>query len=298
MVDSPNLSYSFYPGCSLTSTAVEFNRSIIESFKLLGISLKELNDWNCCGATALPSADSLLSYLLPARNLSLAEECNLDVAVACNACFVSLKRAERCLRENNSPIASRVREGLGEINREYRGRSQVVHVLDLLADDLGWDEIAKKQKRSLEGLKVAPYYGCQFSRPYSNLQEGENPQKMDRLLSLLGADVLEYDRKTKCCGGALITFNQDTAISLVNELLKEAVERGAEVIAVTCPLCHMNLDTYQSAVNKKLGTSYKIPVVFFTQLLGLSLGLSLAAVEAGRNFVPAEPVLAKVLGRS
>ncbi len=293
MSQSSGLKYAYFPGCSLQSSAVDYNRSILSTCTELGIELRELEDWNCCGTTAVTSTNLLLSYLLPARNLALAEEEGLDLAVACNSCLVTHRRVTGCFSLDISPLANKIRSSLHKIGRTFRGRVQVRHILDILAEDLGFEGLAGKVKRRLEGLKVVPYYGCQYSRPGAQLKEAEMPESMDQILDLLGVEVKEYSRKTKCCGGVLMTTKPEIAAALVNELLEEAADRGADAIVVTCPLCQMNLDIYQGDVNARFGRSYNLPVVYFTQLLGIALGVKLVELDVHRGFVPAEPLLRK-----
>ncbi|HCJ10993.1 MAG TPA: disulfide reductase [Clostridiales bacterium] len=284
--------FVFFPGCSLHSTAREYHDSTVQSMAVLGITLEELDDWNCCGATALSSADSLLSYALPARNLAMTQERGLPMAVACNSCFVTLNRVN-ALMETDAPYRSKVEETLKAIGRRLDGPVEIRHTLHIIYHDVGLDRIREKVKRRLEGLKVAPYYGCQIARPRHEFSDPEFPTEMDDILEAIGAEVVRYDRKTKCCGGALMTTKEDVVLELNEQLLREAQVRGADLIAVCCPMCQMNLDAYQGKINSRFGTDYKLPVVYFTQLLGFALGLDEKAMGFGRGFVPAGKHLKK-----
>jgi len=293
MTVSPVPRYSYYPGCSLESSARDYNQSVKVTFETLGVELNELKGWNCCGTSAAASVDTLLSYLLPARNLALAAEEGLDLAVACNGCFGSLKRAALLLEQDISPLANQVRDGLKEIGRSIRRSVPVRHILSILAEDVGFDRVREQVTHPLTGLRVVPYYGCQFSRPGMGLEEGEVPTVLDRFLEVLGAEVPAYHHKTKCCGGVLMTVKPDAAMEMVHDLLLEAAERKADLIAVTCPLCQLNLDAYQEDIKNAFGSDYSIPVVYFTQLLGVALGLDLGGLELNYSFVSSEPLLSK-----
>jgi heterodisulfide reductase subunit B len=258
----------------------------------LGVDLEELDDWNCCGATALSSTDTLLSYALPARNLALAEERQQELAVACNSCFVILNRTNTVM-ETDNPWRPKVREALTSIGRTLSGPVKIRHTLHILRDDVGVQRIRQKVKRRLDGLKVAPYYGCQIARPRYTKADTELPIEMDEVLDALGATVVQYDRKTKCCGGALMTTKEDMVLKLNEQLLGEAEARGAELIAVCCPMCQMNLDAYQGKINSRFGTHYSIPIVYYSQLLGFALGLDEEAMGFRRGFVPATRYLKK-----
>jgi heterodisulfide reductase subunit B len=167
------------------------------------------------------------------------------------------------------------------------------HILDVLANDISSDDIKAKVKVDLSGLKVAPYYGCQVIRPKPSFDDTENPQSMDRLTESLGAQVVPYPLKTRCCGGSLILSEQDIALGLIRKLLDNAVSNGADCIITVCPFCHLNLDAYQSVVNKKFNTNFKIPILFFTQLMGIAFGIDNKALGLRENIVPTEKILAK-----
>jgi heterodisulfide reductase subunit B len=177
-------------------------------------------------------------------------------------------------------------------NLEYRGTLTVRHLLDILVKDVGREAIEAKVVRPLEGLKVAPYLGCAFSRP-SGIDDSEFPTALDELLSWMGADVVDYPLKAACCGGILMMSDkQDVALKLVHTLLAEAVRRGATCLATACPLCHLNVEAYQGQVNARFGTNFSLPVLFFTQLLGVSMGLSKKDLGLGEELVSAKTLLA------
>jgi len=277
--------YAYYPGCSLEKTQRGYDASVREVFAALGQELIEIDDWNCCGATVYMSTKETVSLAVSARNLALAERMGLDVIAPCSSCFTVLAKTNRILSE--IPEMHRdVNEALAEGGLSYSGKTVVRHPLDVLMNDIGIGEILRRQKRSLHGLKIAPYYGCQIVRPDKGFDDRENPLLMDRLFRKCGGDVVPYPMKVRCCGGMLMTTFEETALKLNMELLECAVQNGADVIVTTCPLCHFNLEAYQDKINKHFGTSYAIPILYFTQLLGVVLGKESGKLGLDASFIP------------
>ncbi|MEW6661754.1 MAG: CoB--CoM heterodisulfide reductase iron-sulfur subunit B family protein [Bacillota bacterium] len=264
--------YAYYPGCSNHSSSIDYDESTKAVFSALGIRLIGLDDWNCCGTTAVSSVDPLVSMALSARNLALVENHGYEtLAVTCNSCYSMLRRAGDYCRD--SAFAPAMTSVLASVNRVCQGRVAVRHVLDLLVNDVGVAKIRAIVRYPLNGIKIAPYYGCLIGRPKASFDDSEFPTSMDELLSVVGLEVVPFDRKTKCCGSTLMTSKEDVALALNEEILNESVQRGADGIAVLCPMCHLNLDAYQSKINKKFKTSYNVPVLYFTQLLGMAMGI-------------------------
>ncbi|MFC1870353.1 CoB--CoM heterodisulfide reductase iron-sulfur subunit B family protein [Chloroflexota bacterium] len=256
--------YAYYPGCALESTAGEYHRSILEVCQALGIELVEIPDWTCCGASSAHMTDYWLSHALPARNLALAEEQGMDIAVACPACFQRLKSTQLAARDDPE-LKERL---IGLIDLTWGARYEVRHILDIIYHDIGAERMKEEVTRPLEGLKVACYYGCYLVRPpkLTGCDDPENPQTMDRLLQAAGAEVLDWDGKVECCGGSLALSEKGLAAKLVTHIAKAAQAAGAEALVTACPLCQLNLEMRQD-VKKPL------PVFYFTELLGLALGL-------------------------
>jgi heterodisulfide reductase subunit B2 len=283
--------YTYYPGCSLESAAKAYDISLRTVFRLLGHDLNELEDWNCCGSTAYTSVAETTALAVCARNLALAEQQGVDLVAPCSACYTVLNKTDRFLREQPE-LKRKVGEALAEAGLSYKGNLRIRHPLDVLMNDVGLDAIALKATRPLEGIKVAPYYGCQIVRPERSFDDRENPMMLDEMFGRLGATVVDYSMKVRCCGGMLMTTVDDVALKLCSELLQCAVDAGADVIATTCPLCQINLEAYQDQINRRFKTKIRIPVVFFTQLLGLALGASRAEVALDSQLIPFEPALA------
>lgn len=267
------MKYAYYPGCSLEKTQRGYDQSVRAIFNALEQELVEIEDWNCCGATIYMSVKETVSLSVSARNLALAEQMGLEIIAPCSSCFTVLAKTNRIL--NQVPeMHKNVNAALAESNLAYHGKTKVRHPLDVLINDIGIDTIMRKSKRSLNGLKVAPYYGCQIIRPERGFDDPENPILMDKLFSKCGAESVYFPMKVRCCGGMLMTTFEDVALKLNRELLECAEVNGADLIVTTCPLCHMNLEAYQERINSIFNTNYNMPVLYFTQLLGLVLGIS------------------------
>ncbi|MBI5822487.1 MAG: CoB--CoM heterodisulfide reductase iron-sulfur subunit B family protein [Chloroflexi bacterium] len=284
--------YAYYPGCSLESMATSYNLSTLEVAQTLGVELKEIKDWNCCGATAYFPVDELLAHTLVARNLALAEKDGLsDFVAPCSACYKNAYFTNAYLKKDPD-LAEHINYALEADNLHINGTMTVRHLIEVFIEDVGLDEIGKKVTHPLKGLRVAPYYGCQLLRPRKENQNVENPQFFENLLSALGAEAVDYPSKTRCCGGSLIVTNRKAALDMVHILLQDAVNRKADVIATTCPMCNVNLEVYQNQVNREFGTQYSIPVMYFTQLMGVALGIKPAKLGIGKEVVSGEPALA------
>ena len=277
--------YAYYPGCSLESLAKEYDSSAREVANYLGLELNELQDWNCCGATAYFPVDELLAYSLVARNLAIAEKTGLtDFVSPCSACFKNAYFTNAYLKEDPD-LADHINFALEEDDLHVNGILNVRHLIEVFIEDVGLDEIKSKTTNPLTGLRIAPYYGCQMLRPRrSQEEEVENPRFFEDLLLAIGAEPVDYATKTRCCGGSLIITNRKAALDMVHILLQEAVKQEAKVIATTCPMCNVNLAVYQSQVNQAFGTHFSIPVMYFTQLMDLALGLDKEHMRFEKEF--------------
>lgn len=282
------MKYAYFPGCSLKGLGRAYEESLLPVMRRLGVELVELDDWNCCGATAYMSVDERQATVLAARNLALAEKTgSVNLLTPCSACYLVLNKAMHNMAEFPE-IRYSVEHALNSAHLSFSGKTAVRHPLDILIHDVGLDVIKEKVVRPLKGLKVAPYYGCQVVRPYATFDDAWNPTTMDRLLATLGAEVIHYPLKTKCCGGSLTGTVPEAGLRLTYILLKEAVRRGADVVATICPLCQFNLDAYHDQIVRRWGPA-RIATVYFTQLMGLAFGISTEELGLKRNFVPMQP---------
>jgi len=287
--------YTYFPGCSPSHGGTKaYGWSAQAVSKALDVELIELDDWNCCGSTPSIAVDQLASFCLSTRNLALAEMRGFDLVTPCSACYVILSRTNFYLKQYPQ-LKTKVSEALAAGDLEYQGTVRVRHLLDVFVNDIGYDEISSKVKRNLGGLKVAPYYGCQVVRPRFGFDHPEFPQSLDRLVDSLGAEPVFFPLKTRCCGGSLIISEEALALDLIRKLLDCALSNGAECLVAVCPLCQTNLDAYQSRVNKKFKTNFNLPVLFFTQLMGLAFGLSDEDLGLKTNIVSSKEVLAQCL---
>lgn len=277
------MKYFYYPGCSLNGSAREYDISTRAVMTALGIDLVEIEDWTCCGASAAEAQNYLLSLVLPARNLALAAKSGIraDILVPCSSCFLNLKKVDDHT-SRDSRTSALVNEVLGTEGLSYAGGIRIRHLLDVLANDVGYGTIAANLKRTLSGLSIAPYYGCQALRPYGGYDDPQQPVSMEPLIRALGAGVHNWSMGAKCCGAGLMTTKKDVALDLVANILNAA--KGADCIVTVCPMCQMNLELYQEKISKMEGRELGISVLYLPQLIGLGLGLSEEDLRLDCNF--------------
>ena len=284
--------YAYYPGCSLEATGRPYEESVAAVSKALGMELVELEDWNCCGATAYMSVNEVLSFSLSARNLCQAKKAGETLVTPCSACYTNLRKTEAYMVQFPE-IKKKVDEALAEANLRYDGGVATKHFLQAIMEDVGADRVKSQVKRPLSGLRVAPYYGCQIARPYGIEDDADNPMMLDNLLVAIGATPTYYPMKTMCCGGSLMGTREEVALRLCRNLLLCAEQYEAQCIAVTCPLCQLNLDAYQASINKTYGTTFNLPIVYFTQLMGVAFGMDSKNLGLGQCIVPAKALVAQ-----
>jgi heterodisulfide reductase subunit B2 len=288
--------YSYFPGCGLSPEGFgrAFDWSIKGVNKVLDLEFKEIPDWNCCGTVPYDTLHEHASFAVCARNLALAEQIGGDLVAPCSSCYVFLSRTNQYIHEYPK-VKKEVEDALAAGGLAYQGKVKVRKVLDVYVNDVGYDAIAAKVKKSLEGLKVACYYGCQEVRPIFGRDHPENPKYMDKLVKALGAEAVNFPLKSACCGGSLIISEEDASLELIKKLLDSAVSNGAEVMITGCPLCQLNVDAYQAMVNHKYKTDYHLPILFFTQLMGVAFGLDEKDLGLKTSIVPVKKALAKFI---
>jgi len=291
------LAYTYYPGCSVGATSLWYDRSLQAVAKTLGIELAELEDWNCCGATAYMSVRELMSFCISARNLALAEPLGRDLVTPCNACFTVLHKTNRYFNDD-ATVREKVNKALGAAGLAYKGTVKVRHALDVFVNDFGLDALTERVKHSLGGLKVAAYYGCQLVRPETGLDSTDYPVILDQLLASLGAEPTEFAMKARCCGASLIVSKENVALDLIADILKSAEQSGAEAIATLCPMCHINLETQMSRINSQYKQNFNFPVLFFTQLMGVALGVNEAELGLNKGFIDPQPLLKRRMAKA
>ncbi|MHB1653963.1 MAG: CoB--CoM heterodisulfide reductase iron-sulfur subunit B family protein [Desulfitobacteriaceae bacterium] len=283
----------YFPGCSLHSTAKNYESSTQAVLKTLDVQLEEIPDWNCCGSTPAHQTDHLLALALPARNLALAEQAGMkEVMAPCAACFNHLRTAEIECAESKE-TTQKVQKA---IEMKYNNTVHVLNILELLVDRIGLDKISAKVKKPLKGLRIAPYYGCMLTRPakITKFDHPTNPVSMDKLLNALGAEVVPWGAKTDCCGAAHVLTRPEVVVELSGRIIYQAKESGADAVATACPMCMSNLDLRQSAMAKATGKEAKVPVMYITELLGMALGIPNSELGMRKHVISTGPVQAKI----
>ena len=285
------MKYAYFPGCSQESTAEEYNRSLKAVAAGLDVmDLVELPDWNCCGATPAATVNPLLPHALAARNLAIAEEMGMEMIAPCAACYKNMNKASHVLNDDPDLRA--------QVNRTLDGHQvgrapRVRHPLDVLVNDVGVDNVPVA--KPLQGLKVASYYGCLITRPSGGFDDPERPQSMDRLMDALGAEAVDWPYKTKCCGGAIYMAEEDISFALSAEVLAHAKAAGANAVAVGCPFCQLLLDLYQDKLEAIKGTTFDLPILFFSQFMGLAMGVDRAELGLEKLIVSPLRLLAETI---
>ncbi len=291
--------YLYYPGCSMETSARAYGLSIAKVASHLGINLEEIDDWNCCGATEYFSINPIPAYSLIARNLALAtQQANgtRTVIAPCSACYLNLAKADYYMAERPA-LGEKVNEALAAGGLSYTPGTLIIrHLLDVIIHDIGLARIKQLVTRPLHGLRVAPYLGCMVPRPdyYHRWSDHERPIELDVLLKALGAEVIDFPLKTACCGGHMTHIGPETAFELLRRLISSAAQYQADLMVTVCPMCQLNIDAYQGEMNRHFGTNYRMPIVFFTQLMGLAFGIEAKELGFGLEMVSAAKALEKI----
>lgn len=283
------MKYAYYPGCSAHSTARDMHESCIAVAGALGIDLAEIKGWTCCGASAAHQTNRTLAASLAAANLALAKDMGLDMVVNCAACYNRSKSANYEVI-NSTEIRDKVAGALG---RTYDGSVAVRHFVEVVLKDIGTVKLKKSIKKSLNGLKVACYYGCYLLRPaeVTGFDDPENPSILENIVGALGGNSLEWPGKVDCCGGSLNLTRTDITVKRSASILEMAKTAGADCIATACPMCQSSLDLRQTDIEKATGKQYKMPVIYVTQLLGLCLGFTPKELGMERLMVDPDKVI-------
>jgi len=284
------MKYAYYPGCSAESSARDQHSSSIAVARALGIDFIEIKGWSCCGSTPGHQTDRVLAASLSAANLILAKDMGLDIVVNCAACYNRLKTANYEVK-NHPEIRQKVKNAIG---RDYDGSVEIKHMMEVLLEDYGKESLQKAFTYSLNGLRVASYYGCLLVRPQeiTNFDDPENPQSMDNLIRAMGGESLDWPYKVECCGNSLsLTTRSDLVVSFSDSIIGMAKAVEAECIAVACPLCQVNLDLRQMDIKRQTGKQYDMPILYITQLMGLCLGLSRKELGLEKLVVSPSPVV-------
>ncbi len=280
--------YALYPGCVMPTEQYAYEVSIREVLPLLNIDLVDVEGFSCCGEP-MKSMNQLMVLYLSARNLALAERQDLDLFVPCPMCHLSLSECQRVM-DSNKEMRDRMNGMLASEDLQYNGSIDIVHTVDLLHDHIGIDEIKKHVKKSLSGLKVATHYGCHLIRPseIGRPVDSENPQKMENILKVLGAETLDYPEKLDCCGAMLSANLPESALTKTGQKLQKVQEQGFDVFVDVCPWCHRMFDSKQVKAGETVAAKLGMPVVYLTQLLGLALGVKKEKLGLELNLSPVD----------
>lgn len=279
------MEFSYYPGCTLKGSAQELDESFRNSAARLGVTLKEIPDWTCCGASSAHMVDAYLETALPARDLITAERMGHDVVAPCAGCHVRMRAASKHILKDQ------------ELLRQFpfKGEIDVISGMDMFHKPELLKALKEKKTRPLEGLRVVPYYGCLAVRPVEVVEpaNAENPVQMDHILEALGAEVLSWPYKTDCCGGSLALTKTDMVVKLSRKLIDMALMVDADIMVTMCPMCQANLDTRQTDISKAAGKVYHMPVVYLTELIGVAFNDPKAKTWFDKHLVSPVPVMAK-----
>lgn len=281
----------YFPGCTLNTTGKGFDNAVRASSAAVGLDLVELPEWNCCGATYPLIVDNMLELAAPAHVLVAAQAEGSTVTTACTTCYNVLKRTNKFIREH-----AEERDRINTfIEAEYEGEVEVIDIVHLLRDEVGFAAVEQKVQKPLKDLKVAAYYGCMVLRPPNEVayDDPDHPQSLDDLMAALGASPVDFPHKNECCGAYLAV--KDTAVTreMVYTILQSARAAGAEAVTTNCPLCQFNLDKQQAEMRKIYASYQPIPIFYFSQLMGLALGLDASDYGWDQHYVDARPLLSE-----
>lgn len=282
---------AYYPGCTLKASSSLYDEQCKKIFSKLDINLIEIEDWNCCGATSAGKVDDFLAMAMPARNIGIAENAGFaEMIIPCSACYSRTLVAQKHIEDNN--------DFKKEINRtlanKVKGNIKITSILEALLAKLKSGALAEKVEKKLKGIKAACYYGCLLTRfpCHINIADNvENPQAMEKIIKALGAKPLDWNYKTDCCGASAAVNDEDTALSLMAKIMKDAVERNANCFVVACPMCQFNMDAYQDRFCEINNINKRLPVYFITELTGLAFGVKIEELHIDGHFVNCMPLL-------
>ena len=285
---------AYYPGCTLKNHAKNFEDSALCAMEALGVTVEELDRWNCCGTVFSLATDDLIHHLAPVRNLIRVKEAGADgMLTLCAMCFNTIKRSNERMKSSPEDLAV-INEFMYREQVEYGGDVSVYHLLELLRDELTFEKVAAAVKKSLGGMKVASYYGCYLVRPTEiGIDDVENPVVLDDLMTALGAEAVDFPLKTECCAAYQTVDNPEIVADRTYQIVSNALDQGAEVMVVSCPLCAFNLDHRQKLTAEKHTDFRHIPVLYFTQLMALALGCKEESLKLDLHYVDPKPLLEK-----
>ena len=290
------MKYAFFPGCVSKGGCPELYQSVMQVYPRLGIELEEMTTASCTGAGVLQEKDLRLGDLLNARTFALAEQKGLPIMTICSTCQGVMSQANHRLTSDPDYL-SEINQLLAEEGLIYGGNTKIRHFVWILLEDLGEEELRRQIKKPLTGLRAAPFYGCYLQRPSDALGFDEHPTRsksLETVIELLGAELVDFPGKTRCCGFPLLTINEPNSLAMVANHTTDAKDHGADVMVTPCPLCHLNLDGLQSKAAKQQNTQIDLPILHLPQLVGLAMGIDPKTLGLKRNIVSPQSALAKI----
>lgn len=270
-----NLKFAYYPGCAAEATVKEADSATRAVAKRLGVELAHFPNFSCCGAGVLHEERPVLSHAINARNIAIAERDGLDILTICNTCLLTMIKSKKELDED-AVLRERVNKSLKKFGLEYKGQSKIKHLLWVLIEDLGLENLGRALKKKLAGIKIAPFYGCHILRPEEVLgfEDARDPDSLEKIISLTGATPVKYDERTDCCGFHVMLVKKDATVKMTADCLVGAGKTGADLVVTPCTLCQLTLDSYQCEADKEAGKKINLPIIHLPQLIGLALGMS------------------------
>jgi len=290
------MKYAFFPGCVSKGGCPELYQSVMQVYPKLGIELEEMTTAACTGAGVLQEKDLRLGDVLNARTFALAEQRHLPIMTICSTCQGVMSQANHRLTTDGDYLAD-INSVLAEEGLTYHGTTNIRHFLWILLEDVGEETLRQQVIKPLNGMKAAPFYGCYLQRPTEALGFEEHPNRgkaLETIIAMLGADVVDFPGKTRCCGLPILTINEPNSLTMVANHTTDAKNHGADVLVTPCPLCHLNLDGLQEKAAKQHNTSIDLPVLHLPQLLGLAMGLDPHSLGLKRNIVTPQLALEKI----
>jgi len=282
---------AYYPGCSLKQSSNLYDIQTRKIFAYLGVNLQEINDWNCCGATSAGKTNDFMALAMPARNIGLAEAAGFsEIVIPCSACYLRTIVSKNVINDNPA-LKKKINSS---IKRKFIGDIKILNILEALEKVAGNGKLKKSIKYKIKGLNPVCYYGCMLTRfPYNvEISDNvENPQAMENMLKSLGIHTIDWNYKTSCCGASAAINDRKTSLNLMAKILSDAIQRGADCIVTTCPMCQMNLDSNQDEICENIGCDQRLPVYFITELLGMAMGMSIQELQINRHFIDGTQLL-------
>jgi len=290
------MKYAFFPGCVSKGACPELYQSVMQVYPRLGIKLAEMTTASCTGAGVLQEKDLRLGDALNARTFALAEQQGLPIMTICSTCQGVMSQANHRLT-SKADYLQEINGLLKEEGLEYRGTTSIKHFLWILLEDVGEDDLRRHITHPLTGLRAAPFYGCYIQRPTDALDFERHPDRgksLERIIEILGANLVDFPGKTRCCGFPILTINEKNSLTMVATHTRDAKSHGADIMVTPCPLCHLNLDGMQAKAASQEQTSIDLPILHLPQLLGLAMGLDARSLGLKRNLISPESALAKI----